>query len=189
MATSIQKLLQLFPLASKVLKMVPSADIKNRQEFSATDIVWLAKETGVFLQSTDLDYLHQEWLSLQLEDIPEPSTPTSPSYFWDAKAYASYPKVTTLMRAILSIPHSNASSERVFSMLKKIQTDQRADLCHDSINALLSIKVNMNTCCYDTVPSASLLKNLKKASKLYNNKHPPSTSASSSPDNVSLDDE
>lgn len=193
MEASVQKMKDLFPFASKVLKMMPAADIRNRLDYSPNDIKWLASETGVFTSASDLDRIHQEWVDLQLEEFAFDSTPTpssfSPAKFWDGKALQHYEKVTTLMRALLCIPHSNASSERVFSMLKKIYTDQRTDLCSETINALLSVKLNIDTCCFNTDIPTEMLKALKKASKTYNDKHlkKDEGNASATPDIISID--
>jgi hypothetical protein len=48
--------------------------------------------------------------------------------------------------ADLSIPVSNADSEHSFSMLRKIHTDQRANLDQSTIIALMSMKFNCNDC-------------------------------------------
>ena len=45
-----------------------------------------------------------------------------------------------LMAGLLSIPVSNADSERGFSMLRKIRTDQRANLDQSTIVALMGMK-------------------------------------------------
>ena len=42
----------------------------------------------------------------------------------------------------LLMPHINADSERVFSMVNKICIEHRADLAQDTVAALLPVKVN-----------------------------------------------
>ena len=46
------------------------------------------------------------------------------------------------MKSLQCIPHSNASSERTFSMVLKIITESRNSLHNDSVCALLSCKLN-----------------------------------------------
>ncbi|XP_067935430.1 zinc finger protein 862-like [Watersipora subatra] len=174
---AISKMLELFPLASKVLKMVPASDVNQKMSFKPDDIRWLAKELGIFTQPADLDLIHQEWVNLQLDDTP--ASQSTPAKFWDAMALERYPLLTTLMRAILCIPHSNAATERVFSMLKKIHTEARADLCFETVNALIATKINFSTCCFETELKADLLKNLKKSAKTYNLKHQGAAATSS----------
>ena len=47
-----------------------------------------------------------------------------------------------VMMPLLCLPNSNADSKRVFSMVKKIQTDCRSDLRQDTICGLLTCKLN-----------------------------------------------
>ena len=46
------------------------------------------------------------------------------------------------MKHILLIPNSNAATERLFSLLRHVYTEQRKSLALDKINSILSIKVN-----------------------------------------------
>ncbi|KAI0218417.1 Carbonic anhydrase 7 [Lamellibrachia satsuma] len=54
--------------------------------------------------------------------------------------------------------HTNAHSERVFSMCRKIDTGSRSQLGHDTLRALLSCKINTDDPCYSIVPEKNLLK-------------------------------
>ena len=65
-----------------------------------------------------------------------------------------FPSLCRLMAGLLSIPISNAE---VFSMLRKIHTDQRPTLKPSTIAALMTIKFNSEKCCYDTHFSPELL--------------------------------
>ena len=69
------------------------------------------------------------------------------------------------------MPHSNADSVRVFSMVNKICTEHRADLAQDKVAAFLSVKVNS---CVDSQrfePSRNELNNAKSATMEYNRLH------------------
>ena len=46
--------------------------------------------------------------------------------------------LAALMKSLLRIPHSNTSSERTFSMVRKIVTENRISLHNDAVSALLS---------------------------------------------------
>ena len=72
-----------------------------------------------------------------------------------------------LMSGLMTIPVSNADSERGFSMLRKIHTDQRSNLDHSSIVALMAMKFNVDDCCWDINLSPELLRECKKATKSY----------------------
>lgn len=70
------------------------------------------------------------------------------------KAVASTRKSTNL---------KNADPERIFSMLKKIQTDTRSELNNDTLCSLLCAKQNQNLLCYEYEPSDSVLRSAKQA--------------------------
>ena len=70
------------------------------------------------------------------------------------------------MMGLLTIPVSNADSERGFSMLRKVQTGQRSSLSQSTIVALMSIKFNNECCCFNLELPEDLLKDCKKATTL-----------------------
>ena len=72
-----------------------------------------------------------------------------------------------LMSGMMSIPVSNADSERGFSILRKIHTDQRSNLDQSTIVALMTIKFNIDNCCLDIELPPELLRECKKATKSY----------------------
>ncbi len=74
-----------------------------------------------------------------------------------------FPLLFKLMAGLLSIPSSNADSERGFSVLRKIHTDQRSNLDHTTIVSLMPFKFNCDTCCYDTKLTEELLVKYKRA--------------------------
>ena len=76
------------------------------------------------------------------------------------------PSLFRLMAGLLTIPASNADSERGFSMLRKIHTDQRPSLKPETIAALMSVKFNSEDCCYDTPFTPELLCKCKTATVL-----------------------
>ena len=77
--------------------------------------------------------------------------------------YLSLPK-------LLTIPPGNAGSERTFSMVRKIDTEFRSELGHDTICALLSVK-NSYQKPSEFNPSQSLLRTAKSATYMYNKQH------------------
>ena len=62
-----------------------------------------------------------------------------------------FPMLVRLMSGLMSIPASNADSERVLSMLRKVHTDQRPTLQQSTIVSLMAIKFNSEECCHNTV--------------------------------------
>jgi hypothetical protein len=82
-----------------------------------------------------------------------------------------YPNLSKLALACVVLPNSNAvaDSERIFSMLKKIQTEHRSELANDTICSLICAKQNKNMECYEYCPDSEVLKKAKTACINYNN--------------------
>ena len=53
-----------------------------------------------------------------------------------------FSSLAALMKSLLCIPYSNPSSERTFSMVRKIVIENRPGLHNDTVCALLSGKLN-----------------------------------------------
>lgn len=64
------------------------------------------------------------------------------AFFEDNKISADFPLVCRLSKALLSLPHSSAAVERVFSKLKLIKNERRNCLDNDTLESLLITKVN-----------------------------------------------
>ena len=80
-----------------------------------------------------------------------------------------FPLLCKFMAALLSIPAFNADSERGFSILRKIHTDQRSNL--DQIIALMAMKYNCDDCCFDQKPSSELLRKCKQSTSIHVTPH------------------
>ena len=59
---------------------------------------------------------------------------------------------------LMSILCSNADSERGFSILRKIHTDQRSNLDQSTVIALMTLKFNCDDCCHAIAMNSDLLK-------------------------------
>ena len=60
-----------------------------------------------------------------------------------------FANLAKLMVGLLAIPSSNADSERGFSILRKIHTDQRSNLDQSTVVALMSLKFNSDHYCHE----------------------------------------
>ena len=54
-----------------------------------------------------------------------------------------------LWKTLLVLPHSNADPERLFSMVQKVETEQRASLNPATVHDLLSVKMNTDLSCFN----------------------------------------
>ena len=69
-----------------------------------------------------------------------------------------YSHLANLSLQLLSIPASNADSERVFSLVQRIRTEFRASLSTESVSALIGCHFNKNCeCCEKSTFDDSLI--------------------------------
>ena len=77
-----------------------------------------------------------------------------------------YPTLTKVAKAILTIPHSNADSERVFSIVKKNAKDTRTSMKVETLSHLMQVKMRMlaeKKCCHERTFSNDFFKEAKSA--------------------------
>ena len=82
-----------------------------------------------------------------------------------------FPHLSRLMTTLLVVPAGNASSERVFSQVRKIATNFRSELGRDTLCALLSVKWNVDDSATSFTCSAKLVRSAKSATYRYNQGH------------------
>ena len=133
------------------------------------------------IENGDLHGLSVEFQDYQLcadGDLPPFNKETRIDLFWSdvgkLKTFTGatrFPHFAHLMTSLSVIAHSNAESERVFSMCRKIDTDSRSQLGNDTLRALLSCKINRDEPCYSFVPDTDMLKGAKKATWDYVRNH------------------
>ena len=83
----------------------------------------------------------------------------------------SFRVLSKLAKACCVIPVSNADPERIFSMLKKIQTDMRSDLNNDTICCLICAKQNQDKACFEFNPSDKCSESSKESCSNIPEKH------------------
>ena len=66
-------------------------------------------------------------------------------------------RLSRIAKLILVIPHSNASEERVFSMVKKNKTPFRPSLDYTSLTGLLTVKLALGQPCHKFEPDSSVV--------------------------------
>lgn len=72
-----------------------------------------------------------------------------------------YPQLSKFMTSLLSLPHSSAAVERIFSSINIIKTKQRNQLSTDTIEGLLYTKYWIgSTPCFELELNSSILKNM-----------------------------
>lgn len=191
--SSIQKMLKKFPFGDSLLNDLGILQPNKASTYQVNTVIRLAKKFPQLELATPecLDHLKEEFSDFLLspseiqpliatysawdpsfnsyraaEKVEKPR----PGAFWQKIAQMRsldgeprFPLLNKLMAGLLSIPSSNADSERGFSMLRKIHTDQRSNLDHSTVVSLMSLKFNCDSCCYDTKLTPELLSDCKKA--------------------------
>ena len=117
----------------------------------------------------DLDSLREEVVEYQVlgrEDLPQEARIDR---FWAMLGRdGRFQNLVHLMKALLCVPHSNASSERVFSMVRKIVTENRTRMDNSTLNSLLSCKLNFTGAAHTHAPSRAVLQAAKHCTFKYN---------------------
>lgn len=87
----------------------------------------------------------------------------------DSTGGLKYKILPKIMLSILTVAHSNAASERIFSVVRKNQTDFRPNLSVSTLEGLLIEKVDMFTTkeyCYQKTFAENELKKAKKCTMM-----------------------
>ena len=176
--TCVSKMIAKFPFHDDTIKQLAFLDPRNRDKTSLNDIIQLANRFTSF----SLDEI--DTLSIEFRDFRATPLDQLPTY--DSKEagavdqfWASMAKVQSVMdlevrrfgvlsnfaQVLLILPHSNADPERLFSMVRKIETEERGKLDPSTVCDLLSVKINNDKPCYlnSHLINDSMLSNAKSA--------------------------
>ena len=169
-ATFVKTLVKKFPFGSTVLSDLRILNPLERRTFNdfPAAVVRLAKhfpQLGLS-QAEKLEELKTEAIDFYLADPADLPEYTDLDKFWaalhDVKQIGStvplYTNLLVLVRALLAIPASNADSERCFSMVRKIDSEERSHLDRGTVASLLALKLNIDQDCFDYTPPPELLK-------------------------------
>ena len=140
-----------FPINDPIIKSLRLLNPECIQETKVADVIQLASKFPNILSENDLLKLDDEWRELQFTDtvdIPKYSGHRdNVATFWgnlgkieDACGSLKFPIIGKLTKSLLSIPHSNADVERIFSHVNLIKVKQRNKLKVSTLDALLMVK-------------------------------------------------
>ena len=184
---SLKKMLKKFPFGDSILKDLGVINPDQTCTYDFSVVEGLAKrfpQLGV-ADSESIDAMRDEFMDFKLSPAEHPQVSRYKSSTNDDKPQAGlfwnevskmktfdgemrFPLLVKLMAGLLTIPCSNADSERGFSVLRRIHTDQRPSLKQSTIISLMSIKFNSEECCHDTILDENLLTTCKKATVAQN---------------------
>ena len=118
--------------------------------------------------------LHGQFISYQLlvtEDVVQAVQKNLATLKTPGSNDKEFDLLAKVARCIMTIPHSNASKERIFSLINKNKTPSGSLLqADDMLSSLLIVKTHIK----DPLrwnPLESLIQKVKRATKVYNEQH------------------
>lgn len=188
-------LLKWCPLQDELLHHATWIDFTNRlnKHFSSVEY-FVHKYPTMFEDDLNMDCLNEQFLTYQLlkkEDIPrhllvdpDPNLAEADTHYhvdalWGYLRGVRKPGCNELefnllfkvAEVVLTIPHSNAGEERIFSFINKNKTPSRSSLdIKGTLSSLTVVKTHIeNPLVWK--PTEELLQKAKKATKTYNEQH------------------
>ena len=90
----------------------------------------------------------------------------------DVTSQPRFSLLAKVAKLVLTIPHSNADKERVFSLIRQNKTDSRNSLGLDgTLSSILTVKMACEEPCFKFEPPSDVVKKSKKATWEYNKEH------------------
>lgn len=142
----IHELQQRLPENMKVLKnsMCMSVSVILKENRIIQNLINLVEGLG---EAEKMDNIIQEWTTIKLQKW---ENTTDTELFWaevgeskDAAGGCPYKNLFEIATKVMSLPHSNADIERVFSTMNVVKTKLRNSLNIDTINAILHVRFSV----------------------------------------------
>lgn len=191
LVTVVNYLQKWCPLNDDLLLNAEWLDFTKRQQVSFTSVEYFIFNFPNLFSGFDLDVLGEEFMGYQalLDDaIPIAvktdvglgvEDPHQVDALWAYLGSRCEPGTTKLRfgqlfkvaKAVLTIPHSNAGEERIFSLINKNRTPSRSSLqLEGTLSSIITVKTHI-TDPLEWKPTESLVKSAKKATMEYNRQH------------------
>ena len=180
---TVRKMFAKFPFKDSVLTDLSLLDPHQREIISLASVVRLCSRFFTACPSEQRDDILNEFRDFRAtpdEYLPTLDFPTTDSSgiesFWMAMSEITlsdqtvyrFGNLAKLCKILLVLSHGNADPERLFSMVSKIETDQRSSLLPSTVTDLISVKVNTSSECYESesLITPSLLTSAKQATTM-----------------------
>lgn len=167
-----------FPLEDVNLKMAEVAQVRSLETASFSSVrhfiaafpTILPQESGESREEA-MDALEVEFVNLQAYKVPpeildEPRCDVQWVKLGNIRAVdrsLRFHRISRVMLGILSIPHSNAECERIFSTVNKTRTEFRSSVCEKTLESLLMVKGHQSGTCFEQTYTEKFLKQAKSA--------------------------
>lgn len=183
-------LLQWCPFKDELLSKVSWVGFENRLKANFSAIEYIVGRYSTIFPS-GMNKLSEQFLAYQLlveEDIPstvkESAGLSQEDYFrvdilWSYLKSVNKPGSSEyefdllfkVAEVIMTIPHSNAGEEQIFSLINKNKTPSRSSLNLDgTLSSIITVKTHIDKP-LEWKPSRSVLDKAKKTTKHYNDTH------------------
>ena len=184
-------LLQWCPLQDELLLHATWLDFEQRLEKSFDSVEYFVLRYPEIFPDMNIDHLNEQFVNYQLlaaEDIPsvvkesiglEEKDPYPVDVLWGYLRGVKIPGTNCfafdllfkVAEVVMTIPHSNAGEERIFSLINKNKTSSRSSLRLDgTLSSLIVVKTHIENP-LQWKPQETLIEKAKKATKVYNDKH------------------
>jgi len=145
--TLVDYLKEKLPLKDQLLKHAEVADVNLRASTSSCSLrYFLEKYPCLLPAASSKDQVFEQFSLFQSMDISTCLKPRIDATWVaigrlrDETGSFEYKELSEVMLGILTIPHSSAHCERVFSTVRKNRTDQRASMSDETLETLLVLK-------------------------------------------------
>jgi hypothetical protein len=187
---TVEYLKKWFPLKEPLLKHTSWINFDNRHNVSFNSVDFFLSTYPTILGSINKDKLYEQFIAYQMlneKDIPSyikesarfDEQPKKIDIFWGYLKDILVPGTNTyqydllfqVAELVMTIPHSNAVEERIFSLISKNKTSSRPSLHLDgTLSSLITVKTHIENP-LTWKPCKQLINNTKKATKTYNQRH------------------
>ena len=184
-------LLQWCPLQDELLTSATWLNFEERLEKNFMSVEYFVHRYPDILSEIDMDQLSEEFLSYQVlpsDAIPksvkesvnlEDNDPHRVDVLWGYLKGMKEPGTGNLLfgslfkvaEVVMTIPHSNAGEERIFSLINKNKTPSRSSLqLRGTLSSLMVVKTHISKP-LEWKPPEEMLEKAKCATRAYNEQH------------------
>ena len=176
-SSSVAYVFSKMPLQRDALEHAEVLDISLRGKKSFVGIRFWTSTFKCLRPTGGLDELETEFCKYQVDpEIAEFDREERVDVLWGKIASLKsdtgelkYPLLSSIMKSLCALPHSNADSERVFSLIRKNKTECRASMLREMLNDLTVVKMSLisrGEVCHSQKFSPDFLTKVKKLSQL-----------------------
>lgn len=139
LVTGAKEIRKRFPVNDPIFQSLQVLNPKKSDQYST--LLPLASRFPNIIPTESLQTLDNEWRQLKFATIPLDKDLPVDQYWGQLSLITNaFPTVCNFMKSLLSLPHSSADAERLFSAVNLIKTDTRNRLNTSTMSAILFTK-------------------------------------------------